>query len=63
MDDVLMFRKGEKEHNNWLAVILTRTETAGVTINLSKCEFRKNHLKFLGNLINQQGIQADLDKL
>ena len=33
-----------------------------VAINFGKWEFRKNHMKFLGHVINQQVIQADLNQ-
>ena len=62
MDDVLMLRKDEKEHNHRLAAVLKKIETPRVTFIVSKYEFRKNQLKFLGHLIKQQEIQVDPDK-
>ena len=62
MDDVLVFRKDEKEHSDRLDAALKRIEMAGVTLNPSKCEFGKDLLKFLGHLIDEQGIQADPEK-
>ena len=34
----------------------------GVTLNSTKCQFRKVELKFLGHLMNDKGIQPDPDK-
>ena len=62
MDDVLVFGKDEKEHSDRLDAALKRIEMAGVTLNPSKCEFGKDRLKFLGHLIDEQGIQADPEK-
>ena len=45
-----------------LFAALTKIQTAGVTLNPSKCEFNKCQLKYLGHLIDQRGIQADPDK-
>ena len=45
--------EGRKEHNDRLATVLKRIQTAGVTLNPSKFEFAKDQLKFLGHLIDQ----------
>ena len=59
---VLVFGKNKKEDNHRLSAIVKRIETARVALNLSKCKFRKNKMKFLGHLIYNQGIQAEPDK-
>ncbi len=60
IDDVLVFGKDKHEHDERLAVALTRIKEAGVTLNVSKWEFEKSKLKFLGHVID--GIRADPDK-
>ena len=62
MDDVLVFGTDTKDHNERLTAALKRIETAGVTLNPSKCQFGKSQLKFLGHLIDHEGIRADPDK-
>ncbi len=62
IDDVLIFGKDQKEHDQALATALQRIKEAGVTLNASKCVFNKKKLKFLGHVINTEGIQADPDK-
>ena len=47
MDDILVFGKDHKEHDNRLRKVLERLESANVTLNTSKCEFGKNTVKFL----------------
>ena len=42
--------------------VLKRIHAAGVILNPDKCEFGKTSLKFLGHVVNQAGIHADLDK-
>ena len=59
MDDVLFFGKDHAEHNQRLEAVLRRVEEAGATLNPSKCEFNKNTLTFLGNVIDANGIRAD----
>ncbi len=41
---------------------MTRIQNAGVTLNSTKCAFRKTQLKFLGHIVDQDGIRADPDK-
>ena len=62
MDGVLVFGKNQAEHDEHLEAVLKRLVSAGVTLNTNKCEFSKSELKFLGHIVNQHGVQADLDK-
>ena len=41
---------------------MNRLEAAGVTLNSDKCEFGQDRVKFLGHLINQEGIRIDPEK-
>ena len=59
MDDVLVFGRDQEEHDKRLEAVLRRVQSAGVTLNPSKCEFSKNQIKFLGHIVNQNGVQAD----
>ena len=59
MDDVLVFGHNREEHNTQLIAALERIEAAGVKLNTNKCEFAKDHLKFLGHIISKDGIRAD----
>ena len=62
MDDVLVFGKDEEQHNKRLKGVMERIRDARVTLNPSKCEFAKMELKFLGHIIDGQGIRADPEK-
>ena len=62
MDDVLIFGTNKEEHDSGLAAVLKRIQSAGVTLNPEKCEFRRISIKFLGHLIVKNGIRADPDK-
>ena len=62
MDDVLVFGKNNEQHNERLAQVMERIQKAGVTLNPSKCEFGKTQLKFLGYLVDLDGIRADPEK-
>ena len=62
MDDVLVFGKDQSEHDQRLTAVLERIEAAGATLNPEKCEFGRSELKFLGHVVNGDGIHADPDK-
>ena len=62
MDDILVFGGNAAEHDERLKAVLTQIAAAGATLNPTKCEFSKSKLKFLGHIIDQQGIRADPDK-
>ena len=59
MDDVLVFGHAREEHDARLMAALERTEAAGVPLNTPNCEFAKDRLRFLGHIINKDGVRAD----
>ena len=63
MDDVLVFGCDQKEHDDRLKAVLQCLESAGVTHNPNKCKFSKDSLKFLGHIIDKEGILADPEKV
>ena len=63
MDDIPIFGRDEKEHDERLTGVLKRIQSAGATLNPDKCEFRKKQLKFLGHIIDENGIRADPEKI
>ena len=63
IDDVLVFGATHKEHNDRLFAVMRRLESAGLTLNLGKCEFAKDQVQFLGHQISKAGVQADPQKV
>ena len=63
IDDVLIFGENTKQHDARLTAALSHLEAAGVTLNREKCEFHKRQIKFLGHVIDQDGVRPDPDKL
>ena len=62
MDDVLIYAEDKEEHDRRLEKVLERLERSGITLNPEKCEFGQTEVKFLGHIINQEGIHADPEK-
>lgn len=63
LDDILIFSKSSKEHREHLKIVLQRLRDYGLIINLEKCVFGKSQVKFLGHLINSQGVQPLPEKV
>ena len=63
LDDILIFSKNKEEHMLRIENVLTRIKEAGLKVNPEKCLFMKEEIKFLGHIINSNGIQTDKDKL
>ena len=59
MDDILVFGKTHKEHDDRLTAVLTRIQAAGATLNREKCSFGQTKLKFLGHVVDKNGVSAD----
>ena len=63
MDDILIFAKTRREHLERLGMVLKRIREAGLRVNPEKCEFLRKEIKFLGHIINGEGIQTDSKKI
>ena len=53
MDDILIFDSSKEEYNIRLQNVLQKLQSAGVTLNISKCEFIKEQLTFLGHILDK----------
>ena len=50
------------EHDARVRAVLFRLQRAGLTLNIQKCEFSQGRLKFLGHIVDAQGVHADPEK-
>lgn len=62
MDNVLVFGSTKEEHDIRLNAVLTQLEDVGAPLNRVKCEIFRPTVKFLGHMLDKQGIRADPDK-
>lgn len=62
MDDVLIWGTTKSEQDERLQRALSRLQETGVTLN-DKCDFSKNRIKFLGQVIELSGISTDPDRV
>nr|GEW06096.1 putative reverse transcriptase domain-containing protein [Tanacetum cinerariifolium] len=63
IDDILIYSKDEKEHEEHLKAILELLKKEELYAKLSKCEFWIPKVQFLGHVIDSQGIHVDLAKI
>ena len=63
IDDILVASKSDTEHKQHLETLFRRLSEYGLTINEAKCQFAQPQLKFLGHLVNQDGIAPLPDKV
>lgn len=63
MDDILVFGNTKAQHDERLADVMSRLASANVTLNKEKCLFGVNKLRFLGHILNENGIEPDPAKV
>ena len=56
------FAADKEEHDVRLRAVLDRMAKAGTTLNLENCMFQQSELKFLGHVLNQDGVSPDPEK-
>ena len=63
IDDILIFSKSKKEHIQHVQRVLQRLREMGLTIDILKSEFYAKEVKFLGLIVEEQGIRMDPRKV
>ena len=63
LDDILVYSKNEKEHEENLRLTLQLLREHQVYAKLSKCEFYRDRIQYLGHIILQEGISMDPEKI
>ena len=62
VDDIVVFSNSQ-EHKLHVLELFERLDKFGVCVNISKCEFCKNSISFLGHLVSSEGIKPLPDKI
>nr|GFB54832.1 putative reverse transcriptase domain-containing protein [Tanacetum cinerariifolium] len=63
IDDILIYLKDEKEHEEHLKAIIELLKKEELYAKFSKCEFWIPKVQFLGHVIDSQGIHVDSAKI
>ena len=68
-DDILVFGEGEdshkaeEDHDRRFVALMERCSQKNIRLNPSKLQFKLKEVKFMGNIITHQGMQADPAKV
>ena len=63
LDDVLIMSSSPEEHAKHLDAVLTSLQQHELFCQLPKCDFALSELRYLGHLVNGQGIKPDPKKV
>ena len=63
LDDIMEFSRSPEEQFEHLQRVFDRLTGHGLKLKLSKCQFLREETKYLGFVINNDGIKTDVDKV
>jgi hypothetical protein len=63
LDDILVYSKSVEEHAKHLKLVLQKLRDNKLYGKLSKCEFAKEEITFLGHVVNKDGIKMEPAKV
>ena len=63
LDDIIVFSKTPEEHIEILRGVFKKLSAAGLRLKLSKCEFFKPRITYLGHIVSKDGIETEKKKV
>ena len=63
LDDITVFSKTPEEHIERLRGVFKTLSAAGLRLNLSKCEFFKSRITYLGHIVSKDSIEMEKKKV
>ncbi|XP_033212394.1 uncharacterized protein LOC117169988 [Belonocnema kinseyi] len=63
IDAILVASKDHLEHEEHLRLLFKRLSEYGLVLNSGKCIFGENQIKFLGYIVDEQGIRPDPERV
>ena len=63
LDDILVYTKDREQHYIVLNQVLDNIRKAGLRVNPEKCQLLKREIKFLGHIVNEDGVKTDPSKI
>ncbi|KAK7605034.1 hypothetical protein V9T40_006220 [Parthenolecanium corni] len=61
-DDILVYSKNEEEHREHLKIVFRKIQEVNMMLKLKKFKFFQSEVKFLGIIINKDGIRPNPEK-
>ena len=62
VDDILVWGKDMKEHDQKLKKVLKRAKKIGLVLNPQKCKFRVTEVTYVGHKLTSEGVKPDPQK-
>jgi len=62
LDDIVIVTPTFEEHMVWLRRVLDKITRAGLTVNPDKCEFCRSQVRYLGFIVQREGLTVDPEK-
>ena len=63
LDDVIVFSTSVEQHLKRLEMVLSRLQQKGLKAKLSKCQFFKTEVQYLGHRVSREGVATDPEKV
>ena len=63
IDDILVYSKSKKEHEEHLRMVLEMLREKNLYAKFSKCEFWLDSVSFLGHVVYKDGVMVDPSKI
>ena len=63
IDDILVYSKSKKEHEQHLRMVLGMLREKKFYAKFSKCEFWVDSVSFLGHVVSKDGVMLDPSKI
>lgn len=63
VDDILIASKNDEENHKNVQLVLDTLIKSGALINFEKSKFKKTEIQFLGCILNEEGVKADVSKI
>ena len=63
LDDIVVFTKMFEEHIERLGNVFRALRQAGLTLKLSKCDFARREVRYLGHIVSTAGVRPDPTKI
>ena len=63
IDDILVFSRSSEDHLSHIEQLMVAMRNDGFKLKLTKCNFAKNSVKYLGHILEKNGIRPAKDNL
>lgn len=63
LDDIVVCSENFEEHLSILKQVILILKDANLTVNIDKCKFARPSLRFLGFIVDKEGLRTDPDKV